>query len=359
MVRLMSFVSLALVGAMLAPDVSASGREPGSVLVYPVHASGRGAFTIINVTNTNLKPANPMSLGGSTDIKFEYVNVQRNKMDRFCPDGCLVMDKVEVLTPADTLSVMTGCHNADGFLPRYEDGMEPSRNGSEGYLVITALNPYGGSAYSAAGVPWSHNFLVGSEIVITSSGISYSINALPFKAMTPEGSETDLNGNRQRDFDGLEYEGTPDDLIIDSFLGISDSYLAIINLTGQFNDTNTLLFTVWNDNERAMSITRPFKCWFNQKLSRVSHLFGYDYLYYTDNDMRELDIDCDTKGDLETGWAIIESLGVRAPGGAVVDTDGAFLGSLSAGYESKISGGRLLWERSVEGPQTNGSFGPR
>mgnify|MGYP003572076724 CR=1 FL=1 len=352
MVR-MHLISLALAGAMLTPDLSAGGREPGSLLMYPVQMSGMYAFTIVNVTNTNLLPANPISLGGSTNVKFEYVNVQRNEDDRFCPNGCIIFDKVEVLTPADTLSVLTGCHNADGFLPSYNDGDSlPDHFGAEGYLVITAQNPAG------INEAWSHNYLIGSELVLTATGISYSINAIPFHSPIAEGSPTDVSPqNYLRDFNGAEYEMVADRMYIDSFLGVSESYLACVNLTGHPSDTNTLHFSIWNDNERPMSITRPFKCWFNQRLSRISNLFSYAYLAFTDNDPRELDVTCDRNGDLETGWAIIDSIGVRATGGTPVAPDGAFIGCVSAGYESVLSGGRLLWE-SVE-RQPNGSFGAR
>ena len=333
------------------PTVKCGTYNPGSVLIYPVHMSGRYAFTIINVTNTNLKPANPVSSSGTTNIKFEYINVERNRKDPFCPNGCISFDKVEVLTPADTLSVLTNCHNAQGLVPPFENELEPYGMGAEGYVVITATDPY------ASYLPWSHNYLVGSEIVVMGTGLSYSIEAIPFQSPLAWAKPTDLNGNRRRDFDGKEYCSVADTMYIDSFLGISDSYLACVNLTGFYNDTHTLLFSVYNDNERAMSITRPFKCWFNQRLGNVSNLFSYSYLAYTDNDDRELDIDCDTRGDLETGWAIIGSLGVRMPGGGQVTNDGAFVGCISAGYRSKISGGRLLWESANK--QSNGSFGPQ
>ena len=72
-------------------------------------------------------------------------------------------------------------------------------------------------------------------------------------------------------------------------------------------------------------------------------------------DPRELDVTCDTQGDLETGWCVIDSIGVRTPGGYLLDNDGAVVGAISAGYESKISGGRLLWGSKRK--QSNGSFG--
>ena len=358
--QLFSVASLAMAGALLAPMTTAGtadtgggngGCTPGSLLLYPVHTSGMYSFTIINVTNTCLMPATPQSLGGSTNIKFEYVNVQRNEDDRFCPTSCQIFDKVEVLTPADTLSVLTGCHNADGFLPSYNDGDSlPDHFGAEGYLAIHAQNPY------SYGQAWSHNHLIGSELVLTASGISYSLKAISFASPQPHKTPIGAPGDSQRYLNGAAYGGVADEMYIDSFLGIADSYLTCVNLTGTAQDTNTLHFTIYNDNERPMSITRPFKCWFNQKLSRISNLFSYAYLSYTDNDPRELDVTCDRNGDLETGWAKIDSIGVRTPGGYLVAPDGAFVGAVSAGYESNISGGRLLWESPMK--QYNGQFGP-
>ena len=332
-------------------NVECSPTQPGSVLLYPVHTSGDTAFTIINVTNTNLTPANPISLGGSTNVKFEWVNVVRNPDNRFEPNGCVVFDKVEVLTPADTLSVLSRCHNADGLLPPFNDNdPQPGGIGSEGYVVITAFDP--ASVYR----PWAHNHLIGSELVLMANGLSYSLNAISFQALQFPGGSTDIDQDGRRDFDDVEYCPVADQMYIDSFLGVSESYLACVNLTGHWSDTNTLHFSIWNDNERPMSITRPFKCWFNQRLARVSNLFSYAYLSFTDNDPRELDVTCDRNGDLETGWAIIDSIGVRTVGGTPISSDGAFVGCVSAGYESVLSGGRLLWESSAK--QTNGSFGP-
>ena len=70
---------------------------------------------------------------------------------------------------------------------------------------------------------------------------------------------------------------------------------------------------------------------------------------------RELDLTCDGIGDLETGWAIIDSIGVRNPGGLQISADGAVLGSITVGSTRTIDGGRLLWESRAL--QNNGSFG--
>ena len=61
------------------------------------------------------------------------------------------------------------------------------------------------------------------------------------------------------------------------------SELALINLTGGPLDINTVYFSVWNDNEFAMSATRPFNCWFNCPLAQISPLFTQAFLACTPN----------------------------------------------------------------------------
>ena len=341
--KLLAPALASLCAATLVSDAMAGGREPGSLLVYPVHRSGGqqsvtpgGAFfTVVSVTNTNLQPATVLSLGGSTNVHFNYVNVVKNPLDPFKPYGCSIFDRVEALTPADTLSVLTSCHNA-------------TFGGQEGYLVVYAENP------SLFQTPWSFNNLLGSELVLASSGIAYSIEAVALKSPVAAGSPTDVNTNLARDFDGVEYEKLPDLLYIDSFIAIQDSALSLINFTGTDADTNRVWFSVWNDAEFPLSASLEFKCWFEERLSRVSTLFTDQFLSSTPNDPNELDLDCNGSDDIETGWAIIQSLGVRNPGGTLISPDGAMLGALTTGAGSTVNGGRLLAESVAK--QANGSF---
>ena len=97
----------------------------------------------------------------------------------------------------------------------------------------------------------------------------------------------------------------------------------------------------------------------DQPLTTVSPLFAQSFLASLPNDPAELDINCDGIGDLETGWATIQSRGVFTPGGIRVPADqggndGAMLGSITAGPLTNVNGGRLLWE-SVE-VQADGVF---
>jgi hypothetical protein len=330
-----SFLAAAVAGSMLVSTALADGRKAGSVLIFPVHRSGE-AFTVLSVTNTNLTPQTRVSFGGSTNVHYQYVNVVRNRDNHFRPLNCIIYDRVEFLTPADTLSVLTSCHNA-------------TAGTQEGFVVVNAEDP------SLFRTPWSHNDLIGSELVISASGVIYSTEAIPFASPVAAGGATDVNNNRRMDFDGTEYERIPDLLYIDSFIALSGAQLALLNLTGGHQDINTIYISAWNDNEFPMSATLEFNCWFDQPLTRVSPLFEDDFLRRSPNDPRELDLNCDGRGDLETGWAILESIDVRNPGGLSISGDGAVLGSITVGSTRAIDGGRLLWEsRST---QSNGSFG--
>jgi hypothetical protein len=346
-----------LLAFAVAPEALADGRKPGSVLIYPIHRSGfltpqQGGkpgfgtlfFTIISVTNTNLQPITPINgLGGSTDVHFEYVNLTPNPdpLLSYFPT-CSVANVTERLTPADTRSVLTSCHNAANF--------------QEGYLVISAEDPNKGPQGDP--VPWSFDHLLGSEIVVTSLGGMYSLNAIPFKA----GSKiialgpTDADGDEELDFDGTEYEQMPDELYIDSFLALGGSSLILMNFTGGNAFTANVDIDIWNDNEQAMSQTVAFRCWFEERLDNVSLFFTEPFLLInTPNDPSELDLDCDGLADLETGWARLR--GDNASSTVESIDDCALLGAITAGPGGKnvlINGGHLLWESVAT--QDNGDF---
>ncbi len=329
------FAGAVLSLALVAPSTWAAAplgdapnrRQPGSVLLFPVQRSGDTFFTVVSVTNVDTRPATPMTLGGSTLAHFEYANVTPNPADAFAPLGCTVFDRVEFLTPADTLSVLTGCHNAT------------TPNGQEGYLVVSAQDP------AAFDRPWSHNELIGSALILSATRGMYAVNAIACRSPIAKGGPTDVSpADGRLDFDGVEYDQLPDRLYIDSFLAVGRSELALVNLTGGPRDTNLVAFSIWNDAEMPLSATRAFNCWFSKPMHQVSPVFHADFLAGVPNDPAELDLDCDGLDDAETGWAIIQSLGVLSPGGALVATDGALLGSVTSGPYLFMDGGRLLWE---------------
>lgn len=314
-------------------------RRPGSALIYPIHRSGPTWFTILSVVNTNTLPVSlPGAVdGGTTAVHFEYVNTTPNPADPLCPSSCVVFNRHELLTPADVHSVLTRCSNA--FAP----------GGQQGYLVVSAEDPS-----LSPGAHWAFNHLIGSELVLNSSGVCYEVNAVSICSPLVQGAQTDLDGNGDLDFNDIEYASLPDKMLIDSFVALAGSHLTLLSLVGRFEDLNTIRFDVFNDNEMALSAQITFCCWFDQPLATVHPLFAESFLQTVPNDPAELALLCDGSVTLETGWAVIESLRVQSRAGATITNDGPLLGMISAGPTTAISGGHLLW--GSEARQTNGDF---
>jgi hypothetical protein len=324
----------------LASPALADGREPGSVLVYPYQRSalqlespdqegaeglaGVPVFNVVSVTNTNRQGA------GSTDVHFEYVNVGAS-ISPFLFANCTIADRVETLTPADTLSVLTSCHNSASF--------------AEGYLVVSAMDPSQIDTY------WSFNHLIGSSQIISAMGGMYALNAIPFTAEGLEGDNTDLNNNGARDFDGIEYERVADELYIDSFIGTIPGELILISLTGGNYLTN-VKFIIFNDDEFQLSGEYWFACWTRTPLNEISGFFTQLGLKTTVTDARELDTNCDGVGETETGWAIVRPMTSLSITSANI-TNPAVLGALTNDVAPWMNA-RLLWESVAK--QDNGRF---
>jgi hypothetical protein len=320
--------------------VHRSGQSGGHV----TGAAGSSFFTVISVTNTNVQPQTPGSFGGSTNVHYQYVNATPSTASPFLPESCNIFDRVELLTPADTLSVLTSCHNA------------VAPQGQQGYLVVSAQDP------SQFDLDWSHNHLMGSELVINGSGGMYQVAMIGVPSPLPDQAPTDLGlpggagPNGMLDFNGVEYVELPELVYVDSFIALADSRLALLNLTGGLAARNTLRISAWNDNEFPMSATRTFACWFDEPLNVVSPLFTNTFLSQnTPDDPDELDLDCNGSGEIETAWARIDSIDVSLPFGGTISGDGVVLGAFTSGPTSLIDGGTLLWESRET--QANGSFG--
>ncbi len=333
----------------------ADGLNPGSALVYPVQYAGAalsapsapygsilGGFTVVCITNTNLDPVD-----GATNVHFEYVNIVEQGGEAI---HCNVTNRVEYLTPGDTLCVAVDCHNAVTL--------------GAGYLVASAQNP---AAFDEA---WAFDHLVGSEIVIDFFGAMFTINAIPFSSPAEERSATDVDGDEQLDFDGVEYEGVPEDLYLDSFVAIINSSLILLNLTGGPKHRATVAFDIFNDNEFPLSATTSFQCWMQRCLADdvdtwvppsptalaiksicISPVFGQTFLAVnTPDDPAELDLDCDGLNDLETGWVRIRGLDASSSAESLANP--ALLGATVSGALG--SGGKRLWESKAK--QLNGDF---
>ena len=310
----------------LGSPVSADGRHPGSVLVFPIHRSGPIFVTVVSVTNVNDLPMTPTALGGATRVHYEYVNTVYDPAQPTVPAACSVFDRFELLTPADTLSTLTSCHDA-------------VVGGQQGFLVVSAHDP------AQFDVPWDFDWLVGSEYVVNAAGGMYSVEAVPLRGLPGAGLPTDLDADGQLDFDGLEYEGLPDVLFVDSFMAMACSRLTLVNLTGGCAARNLLRFEIFNDAGYPLSTTLVMGRWFDLPLYDLSPLFHADFLANaTPDDPTELDLHCRNKGNVEMGWVAIDSLGVFLPGGALLADDGALLGVITSGITLWSDGGHLLGE---------------
>ncbi len=306
---------------VLSLPMAAQDPEPGSVLVYPSVRERNGRATVVSVTN--MHPT--VSIGAH----FRYVNIVQTA-DPFMPSSCLEFDRFELLTPNDTFTIPVFCHN-------------PTTPKRDGYLVIEAVS-------AMTGVPVSHNYLVGSEWVALGTSAAWSLGAISFQSPQPDAAQTDLDGDSELDFDGIEYSMCPDRLHLDQFLASAGNNLALINLTGGTQHTAVVSFLLFNDNEQAFSSQVSFRCWFDQPLDALSPVFSANFLSVnTAHDPSEVDADCDGIGDLESGWSIID--GVVAATFLQSIPNPALLGAVtgSLGFER----GRPLWRT---GNNPNGDF---
>ena len=124
---------------------------PASVLIYPLFNSAEDCGTIITVTNLNTSRVSCDSFYLSGDIcaHFTYLNNEDGR--------CFEFDRLECLTPGDTITVLASEHNPE---------ME------EGWLWVEALDP---STLERI----VFNSLIGSAIIVE-SGFNYSWSYTPY-----------------------------------------------------------------------------------------------------------------------------------------------------------------------------------
>lgn len=183
--------------------------------------------------------------------------------------------------------------------------------------------------------------------------INSAVNPFVYHAVGAEGSETDADGDGNRDLDGVEYEATADEIIIPRFLGqgllTSHSQLTLIGLTGGSQFATTIDFLVYNDNEEVFSSEYTFECWDKVYLGEISGVFWNDFLAdNTNNDPNEMF----GFPIVETGWIWMN--GALASSSTTSIQDPAFLAVLNEGLRG-LRGADLPFQR---GTQTNGSLLP-
>jgi hypothetical protein len=274
-----SFTTLALSGfaaLSLGSLAFAGGTEAGSLLVYPYFSNTRADKTILTVTNTNLD-----SVTGGVNVEFVYID----------GDHCLEFNRTRTLTAGDTLSVVTKYDNP---------------NFVEGYAYVFAKSKTTGKAIK-------FDWLVGSAMVTNGALNDPIVGYTPFTfkagAALAAGANTDLEnagaGDGQRDFDGLEYEKTPDTLIVPSFFADDGNWepeLVMLGLTGlQF--TTIINFLIYNDNEEVFSAQYTIDCWAIVELEDISNVFENSFLLTTNQNLTEVFTGTTNPNALpETGW---------------------------------------------------------
>ncbi|MEW6742918.1 MAG: hypothetical protein AB1486_09175 [Planctomycetota bacterium] len=314
-----------MVMGLAASSVFAQGREPGSLLVFPVFDNQTALATVVTVTNVNsdvsLNPDTGLA-AGTIKAHFIYVNGLT----------CQETNRDELLTPNDTISVITAAHSAGSPL---------------GYLYVYAKHPL-------QEMPVKFDWLIGTMMAVDGVNLfEYSMNAWSFKAAVglAELANTDLDADGIRDFDGTEYAMVPDEMLYPRFFGQGgavESELLLVDLTGtQFSSTLDLL--IYNDNEYEFSAEYTFSCWSRKPLAEISGAFTQAFLASTDNDPDELV----GLPALELGW-------FRIDGGMASSTtksieDPAFLTGLVERI-NQLGGAELPFH---QGTQDNGDLLPR
>lgn len=226
-------------------------REPGSVLIYPLFDSGPGAATLIQLTNTN----RARSYCQQTDTRAGDVRVRLDYVD---PTLSEPYTRYEFLVPGDSLTVLAGEHAPDPV---------------SGYVVVSALDP-------EKLEPFDFDFLIGSAIVAESAWnvawtyAPYSFRAIPESGDICDREPTDPAGDDDGalDFDGVEYDLFPRELVIDTFFehgGRFNSQLALVSFIPE-EYASELSFLFWNNVEQKFSRALIIDRWWRGSLREVS-----------------------------------------------------------------------------------------
>jgi len=280
-----------LATAFALPQASFAGTDepdpsvhavPASVLIFPLFMSQPGSGTILSVTNTDTSrvSCDGFYLSGDICAHFTYVNNEDGR--------CFEFDRFECLTPGDTLTVLADEHNPE---------ME------EGWLWIEALDP-------STLQPIVFNSLIGSAIIVeTGFDFSWGYTPYSFRALPTapcEGSVcagdtrcyTDLDGEIDLDFDGMELERFPDSILIDQFFEEENpdtknikNELTLMS-TSREEETN-YSFVIWNNSETRVSRGFSAPCHFRGPLSQIAAFV--------------LDLGGTDMERFQTGWVEIDS----------------------------------------------------
>jgi hypothetical protein len=268
--------------------VRVNRRVPASLLLYPEFDNRPGQITMLSLTNTNHH-----YLEGRVRVEFRYID----------STTCLESNRSEALTPDDTIVVVTRTHN-------------PVQN--RGYVYAYATD--------IGGNPISFNFLTGDALVFDGiENIDYGMNAFTWRSPVDTRKWTDLDADGIRDLNGIEYEPSPDVILVPRFLGqnaTSHGSMIFVNLSGGAAFTTTVDLQIFNDNEDPFSAQYVFQCWAKAPLLSISGMFSNSMLHASMDDPEEV------LGDptMEAGWLRLD--GNVAASTATQIQDPAFLAVL-------------------------------
>jgi hypothetical protein len=323
----------ALAGLGIASEANAGGRNPGSLLLYPEFDNRSATVTVLTVTNTNddFSPSadNPLVAAGTVRVEFKYIG----KYDSYDNEiNCEEFNREELLTPNDTLTLLTNAHN-----PQHE----------QGYVYVFAKNMVGEKI--------AFNYLIGS--VLTVSGLQsfeYSVNPVAFDGIG-DGTLTDLDDDNHLDLDGVEYGEAPDEILIPRFLGQAmdgfNSELIFVGLSGGAAFSTTVDFLIYNDNEEVFSSEYTFDCWSRVNLLSISGIFAQNFLaMFTNDDPQEVL----GASSIESGWMKID--GGIADSTVISIDDPAFYAVLLEKVGDNRGASDLPFEKGL---QANGDLLPR
>ena len=268
------FATGLLIAGLTSTALASHGRNAGSLLLYPEFDNRAGVVTVLTVTNVDAAEE-------AEDIRVHFHYIGKYDVDGE-PLDCEEFDRFELLTPKDTLTLITNAHN-----PEHE----------RGYVYLYAVDADNTS------IPITHNFLTGNVMTVDGlAAFEFSVNPVAYLGMTPQGTNTDLDLDELRDLDDLEYTASPRELLIPRFLGQGNAYnseLIMIALTGGTAFETTVDFLIFNDNEEIFSSEHTFKCWDRVPLLDISNIFANDFLAnWTNDDPDELF----GAPHIETGW---------------------------------------------------------
>lgn len=320
-------------------ECPSGARTPASLLVFPEFDNRYFDATLLTVTNTQ-------SSGSNVAVEFVYVGKVGHDGEDL---DCLEFNRTHVLTPNDTLSVLTRAHN-------------PSQ--AQGFVYVFAKSV-------ATGAAIVHDHLIGQALVINGiESVSYAYDPYTFRGVPAPGAPTDLDGDGARDLNGLEYTCAPDVIHVPRFIAVPDEphgkmdyvsfltgELVLVNLTGGARFDATVDFLIYNDNEEAFSAETTFRCWTKRPLLSISQAFGANFLASTAQNPAEV------LGApwLEAGWFQMDGSVASSPAASFEDpailalyVEGSLVGRTSADlpFETGSQTNGDLYLRGVFGDTT-------